>query len=146
MAVASVARIVSAVSQPTVSSQEIAVGSLLPRTPNAARESTIVGAEPRLPASATMPQSRNENRIPTTPATTACQNEIPNPSVNAPYDSPSTETFAPNHGQNRSAGRPVRSASEITLMPLPSTASARPSPVFVTSTTGSPSADVSGQP
>ncbi len=60
------------------------MGSLLPRTPNAARESTIVGAEPRLPASATKPQSRNENRIPTTPATTACQNEIPNPSVNAP--------------------------------------------------------------
>ena len=74
VAVASVARIVSAVSQPTVSSQEIAVGSLLPRTPYAARESTIVGAEPRLPASATMPQSRNENRIPTTPATTACPN------------------------------------------------------------------------
>ena len=51
----------STVSQPTVSSQEIAVGSLLPRTPNAARESTIVGAEPRLPASAMKPQSRNEN-------------------------------------------------------------------------------------
>jgi hypothetical protein len=33
-----VARIVNAVSQPTVSSQEMAVGSLLPWTPNAARE------------------------------------------------------------------------------------------------------------
>ena len=78
------ARIVSTVSQPTVSSQEIAAGSRLPRTPNAARESTIVGAEPRLPASATNPQSRNENTMPTTPATTACQNEMPNPSANAP--------------------------------------------------------------
>jgi hypothetical protein len=84
VAVAKVARIVSAVSQPTVSSQEIAVGSLLPRTPNAARDSTIVGAEPRLPASATTPHSRNENTIPTTPATTACENEMPNPSVKAP--------------------------------------------------------------
>ena len=84
VAVARVARIVSAVSQPTVSSQEIAVGSLLPRTPNAARESTIVGAEPRLPASATTPQSRNEKMMPITPAITACQNEIPKPRVNAP--------------------------------------------------------------
>src|SRR5580700_6639684 len=46
VAVASVARMTSTVSQPTVSSQEITVGSLLPLTPNAARLSTIVGAEP----------------------------------------------------------------------------------------------------
>jgi hypothetical protein len=57
---------------------------LLPRTPNAARLSTIVGADPRLPASATSPQSRNENTTPISPAITACQNEIPNPSANAP--------------------------------------------------------------
>ena len=37
VAVASVARMISTVSQPTVSSQEIADGSLLPLTPNAAR-------------------------------------------------------------------------------------------------------------
>ena len=84
VAVASVARMTSTVSQPTVSSHEIAVGSLLPRTPNAARESTIVGAEPRLPASAMKPQSRNENRMPITPATTAWPNEMEKPNVKAP--------------------------------------------------------------
>ena len=64
VAVASVARIVRTVSQPTVSSQEMKAGSRLPRTPNAARLSTIVGAEPRLPASATKPHSRNEKTMP----------------------------------------------------------------------------------
>ncbi len=84
MAVASVARMTRIVSQPTVSSQEITDGSLLPRTPNAARLSTIVGAEPRLPATAMNPQSRNDTTMPTTPTITACQNEMPNPSTNDP--------------------------------------------------------------
>ena len=84
VAVARVARMISTVSQPTVSSQEITVGSLLPLTPNAARLSTIVGAEPRLPATAMNPQSRNERTMPTTPTTSACQNEMPKPSTNAP--------------------------------------------------------------
>jgi hypothetical protein len=53
-------------------------------TPNAARLSTSVGAEPRLPAMATKPHSRNETTMPTTPATTACQNEMPNPNRNDP--------------------------------------------------------------
>ena len=84
VAVASVAVMVRTVSQPTVSSQEITAGSRLPRTPNAARDSTIVGAEPRLPASATNPHSRNEKTMPTRPVIAACQNEMPNPSANAP--------------------------------------------------------------
>jgi hypothetical protein len=63
---------------PTVSSQEIAGGSRLPRTPKAARLNTIVGADPRLPASAMKPQSRNEKMMPTVPTARACQNEIPN--------------------------------------------------------------------
>src|SRR5580704_14451542 len=84
VAVASVAKMTSTVSQPTVSSQEITVGSLLPLTPNAARLSTMVGAEPRLPASAMNPQARNDSTIPITPTTSACQNEMPNPSSNAP--------------------------------------------------------------
>jgi hypothetical protein len=83
-AVASVARMVSTVSQPTVSTQEIRVGSRFPRTPNAARLSTMVGADPRLPASATKPHSRKEKTIPMTPTIRACQNEIPNPSANEP--------------------------------------------------------------
>ncbi len=84
VAVASVARMTSTVSQPTVSTQEIAAGSLLPLTPNAARLSTIVGAEPRLPATEMNPQARNDSTIPTTPTISACQNEMPKPSTNAP--------------------------------------------------------------
>src|SRR6516164_6491683 len=84
VAVASVARMTSTVSQPTVSSQEITAGSLLPLMPNAARLSTIVGAEPRLPATEMNPQARNDSTIPTTPTTSACQNEMPKPSTNAP--------------------------------------------------------------
>ena len=83
-AVASVASETSAVSQPTVSTQESTEGTRLPLTPNAARLSTSVGAEPRLPAMAIRPQSRKETTIPTTPATTACQNEMPKPSRNEP--------------------------------------------------------------
>src|ERR1700735_1728995 len=75
-AVASVASRTSTLSQPTVSSQEITVGSLLPLTPNAARLSTIVGADPRLPATAINPQARNDRTIPTTPTTIACQDEM----------------------------------------------------------------------
>ena len=84
VAVASVARMTSTVSQPTVSTQEITAGSLLPLHPNAARLSTIVGAEPRLPASAMNPQSRNDSTMPTTPTISACQNEMPKPSSNEP--------------------------------------------------------------
>ena len=84
MAVASVAVIVRTVSQPRVISQEINAGNRLPRTPKAARDSTIVGADPRLPANATKPHSRNEKTMPTTPMIAACQNEMPNPSANAP--------------------------------------------------------------
>ena len=84
VAVASVARMTSTVSQPTVSSQEITVGSLLPLTPNAARLSTIVGAEPRLPATAMNPQARKDSTIPATPTIRACQKEMPKPSSNEP--------------------------------------------------------------
>ena len=84
VALASVARMTSTVSQPTVSIQEITAGSPLPRTPKAARLSTIVGADPRLPPSAMNPQARNDKTMPTTPTTSACQNEMPNPSTNEP--------------------------------------------------------------
>ncbi len=81
VAVASVASTVSTISQPTLRIQETSVGSLLPCTPNAARDSTSVGADPRLPATAMNPTSRNETTIPITPATHACQKEMPNPST-----------------------------------------------------------------
>jgi hypothetical protein len=57
---------------------------LLPFTPKAARLRTSVGAEPRLPATATKPQSRNETTMPTIPATTACQKEMPKAKRNEP--------------------------------------------------------------
>ncbi len=44
----------------------------------------MVGAEPRLPATAMNPQSRNETMMPISPSATACQNETPKPSTNAP--------------------------------------------------------------
>ena len=82
--VASVASAVRIVSQPTVSSQDSTAATRLPWTPRAARDSTIVGADPRLPASATTPHSRNENTMPTTLATSACVNETPKSSTQAP--------------------------------------------------------------
>ena len=84
VAVASVARMTRTVSQPTVSSQDSPAGSRLPRTPNAARESTMVGADPRLPASAITPQSAKEITMPITPASTAWAKDTPKPSVKAP--------------------------------------------------------------
>src|ERR1700745_362908 len=101
VAVASVARMTSTVSQPTVSTQDTRAGSLLPLTPNAARRGTIAGPEPRLPATAMNPQARNDSTIPTTPTTAACQNEMPKPSTNAPSLSPSTEVFAAYHRATR---------------------------------------------
>src|SRR6478609_3438794 len=84
VAVARVASAVRIVSQPTVSSQDSTAATRLPCTPSAARDSTIVGADPRLPASATIPQSRNENTMPTTLATTAWPNDTPKSSTHAP--------------------------------------------------------------
>jgi hypothetical protein len=95
---------------------------VLPARPNAARDSARVGAEPRLPAIETSPTSRNDATAPTTAATMPCQSPIPKPSTNAPYDTASTEMFEAHHGQNRSAGLPLRSDSWITLMPLASMA------------------------
>ena len=43
---------------------------------------------------------------------------------------PSTETLAANHGQNSWIGLPLRSASSMTLMPLPSTRGAPAAPVW----------------
>ena len=81
VAVASVASTVSTISQPTLSIQDTRAGSLLPCTPNAARDSTSVGADPRLPATAMNPTSRKVTTIPISPATQACQNEMPKPST-----------------------------------------------------------------
>ncbi len=75
--VASTARIARNVSQPIETSHETTPGTFWPVTPNAARLRIIVGAEPRLPAIAMMPQSVNEMTMPTTLTSTPCQNEMP---------------------------------------------------------------------
>ncbi|HSZ41387.1 MAG TPA: hypothetical protein VK817_15640 [Trebonia sp.] len=84
VAVASVARTVSTTSHPTLRIHATIVGRKFPRTPKAARDSTSVGADPRLPASEMNATSRNDTTIPISPAAHACQNEIPNPSTYAP--------------------------------------------------------------
>jgi hypothetical protein len=84
VAVASVASATSTVSQPTSSSQLTAVGRTFPRTPKAARDSTIVGADPRWPASQTKPTSKKLSTMPATPARVACQKLTPKPSRNEP--------------------------------------------------------------
>ncbi len=77
----------------------------------------MVGAEPRFPAIAIRPQSRNDTTMPMIDTIVACQNEMPKPSTNDPYDMPNTDTFAANHGQKRSRGFAVRSDSGMTSMP-----------------------------
>src|SRR5438270_5819175 len=84
VAVASVASDTSTVSQPTRRMYESAAGILPPCTPYAARLSTIVGADPRLPARDTNPTSTNERIVPARPATVACQNDTPKPRKNDP--------------------------------------------------------------
>ena len=115
--VASTAMMERNVSHPMEVSQEMMPGTFCPCTPNAARERTIVGAEPRLPATAIRPQRKNENVTPTAVTRAACQNEMPNHRMNEPYEIPKTEMLAANHGQNRSDGFAVRSDSGTMSIP-----------------------------
>ena len=82
--VAKTAVIARDVSQPIEVIQEMTPGILLPWVPKAARDSTIVGAEPRLPAIAIMPQNPKETVTPTRVAAIACQKDTPNPNMKAP--------------------------------------------------------------
>ena len=72
------------VSQPMDVSHETMPGTFCPSTPNAARESTIVGADPRLPATAMSPQRKNEKVTPSAVTSAPCQNDNPNQSTNDP--------------------------------------------------------------
>ena len=125
VAVASVARIVSTVSQPTVSNQDTSDGSLLPRTPNAARLSTIVGAEPRLPASAISPQSRNENTIPISAGDHRLPERDPEAERERAVAQAQHRDVRPEPGPEQLTRPALRSSSAITFSPLLSTASAR---------------------
>lgn len=117
---ASTAVVVNEISQPSVAIQLSAAGTLAPSTPKVARVSTMVGALPRLPAMETTPTSRNDMTTPMTIMAVACQNEMPKPSAHAPYDMANMEILAANHGQNRLAGVPLRSSSEIMSIPYSS--------------------------
>ena len=77
VAVANVDKATRTVSQPTRMRYETMLGSALPCTPNDARDSAIVGADPRFPASDTRPTRKNDTIVPTTAAISACQNDSP---------------------------------------------------------------------
>ena len=124
VAVAWTAMIARKVSQPTVRIHEISAETRLPSCPKAARDRTRVGADPRLPAIAIKPHTRNDRVTPTTDTTIAWARDSPKPRTHAPHEMPRTEMFAANHGINRSEGFPLRSDSGITSKPAISTASA----------------------
>jgi hypothetical protein len=90
-------------------------------TPKAARESVIVGALPRFPASELTPTSKNDATVPIIAAKVACQNEIPKPRKNEPYESAKSETLPAIQGQKRLRTLPPRSLSAITFIPFSST-------------------------
>jgi hypothetical protein len=108
----------STVSQPTVSSQDSAAAAGCRCTPNAARDSTIVGADPRLPASAITPHSANETTMPDDagdhrPARTRPERQRERAVADAQH-----EMFDANQGQNSDRGRPERALSGTTSMPI----------------------------
>ena len=78
----------------------------------------MVGALDRLPASELKPTNKNESMVPIKAAAVACQNEIPNPRKKEPYERARSETFAPHQGQKRDDAFPMRSDSEMTLVPF----------------------------
>ena len=80
----------------------------------------MVGAFDRLPASELKPTKRNERTVPIIAAAVACQNEMPKPRKNEPYERAKSDTLAPHHGQKRDEAFPDLSDSEITLVPLSS--------------------------
>jgi hypothetical protein len=83
VAVAMTAMMERKVSQPIDSSQLTMPGSFCPWTPKAARDSTMVGTEPRFPAMAMMPHSRNDTTTPTMVTATAWPKDTPKPYTKA---------------------------------------------------------------
>jgi hypothetical protein len=69
-----------------------------------------------LPARDEIPTKKNELMVPINAATVACQNEIPKPRKNDPYDNAKKETFAAAQGQNKERALPPRSASLMKLI------------------------------
>ena len=63
---------------------ESRVKGIVDRLGQAAREMTMVGADPRLPATATSPHSRKETTMPTRETTRAWTKEMPKPRTKLP--------------------------------------------------------------
>jgi len=80
----------------------------------------MVGAFARLPASDEMATKEKLPRVPIIAAVVACQKEIPKPRKNDPYERAKNETLAAAHGQNNDLAEPLRSDSEIKLIPFSS--------------------------
>ena len=118
VSVAKVARETKTVSQPTNIKYERSPGTIFPLTPKAALDKVMVGALARLPARDEIPTKKKLLSVPITAAKVACQNEIPNPKKNEPYESARNETFAAAHGQNNDLAEPLRSDSFIKLIPF----------------------------
>ena len=106
------------VSQPTNIKYDKNPGRRFPLTPNAARDSVMVGAFARFPARDEIATNAKLPIVPIRAAAVACQNEIPNPKKNEPYESARNETFAAAHGQNNDLAEPMRSDSLIKLIPF----------------------------
>jgi hypothetical protein len=80
----------------------------------------MVGAFARLPASDEMATKEKLPRVPIIAAAVACQKEIPKPRKNDPYERAKNETLAAAHGQNKDLAEPLRSDSEMKLIPFTS--------------------------
>ena len=59
-------------------------------------------------------------RVPIMAAMVACQKDMPKPRKNDPYERAKNETLAAAHGQNNDLADPLRSFSEMKLIPFTS--------------------------
>src|ERR1700753_955841 len=98
VAVASVASAVSTISQPTHKIQETIDGSLLPRTPNAARDRVRVRARPRLAGDGTDPAQQERHPDPDQ----ACHRRLPERDAEPEHEGAVAEP------QHRDVGREPR--------------------------------------
>ena len=80
----------------------------------------MVGAFARLPARDEIATREKLPRVPIIAAVVACQKDMPKPRKNDPYERARNETFAAAHGQNKDLAEPLRSDSEIKLIPFSS--------------------------
>ena len=80
----------------------------------------MVGAFARLPARDEIATREKLPRVPIIAATVACQKVMPNPRKKDPYERAKNETLAAAHGQNKDLAEPLRSDSEMKLIPFTS--------------------------